>query len=120
MKQNKIVEAYKIIKNMNGEKFPLPIAYKLYKLRKELEPQVDFQYEQEKNLVDEFGGVVQENGSINFGNPENARKFVEKYNELGEMETDIEIEPVVINMRDVNIELSPNDIEKLDGFIAFE
>ena len=120
MKQNKIVDAYKTIKNMNGEKFHLPVAYKLYKLRKELEPHFDFKTEQEKAAIAEFEGKVNDNGSVSFKSPEIAQQFVDKLKELGDMEIETEIEPVVIRMEDVHVELTPNEIEKLDGFIDFE
>ena len=119
MKQGKIIEAYRVIKNMAQESFPLPVAYSLYKIRKAMEPQADFQIEREKSLIEEFNGHPGENGMINFGESEVAKKFLEKIKELEEMEVEFDFEPVHIPLTE-NINITPNDIDKLDGFVIFE
>lgn len=121
MKQVKIINAYRTLMNMAGETFPLPVAYKLYKLRKALEPQYDFQTEQERAAVEEFNGHFDdETKKIVFESVEVGEKFIKKLEELANMEVELEFEPVTINMNDIRMEITPNDIEKLDGFIIFE
>lgn len=118
MKQEKIIEAYRVLKNMAGESYPLPVAYSLYNLRKSMEPQADFQLEQEKKLIEEFNGKPGDNGLINFGDQENAQKFLEKLKELGDLEVDFIFTPIDIPISG-DIKITPNDIEKLDGFVNF-
>ena len=118
MKQEKIIEAYRVLKNMAWESYPLPVAYSLYNLRKSMEPQADFQLEQEKKLIEEFNGKPGENGLINFGDQENAQKFLEKIKELGDLEVDFIFTPIDIPISE-DIKITPNDIEKLDGFVNF-
>ena len=118
MKQSKIIEAYHVLKNTAGESYPLPIAYALYNLRKSMEPHADFQIEQEKKLIEEFNGKPGANGLINFGNTENAQRFLEKLKELGDLEVDFTFTPIDIPISE-DIKITPNDIEKLDGFVNF-
>lgn len=118
MKQGKIIKAYYVLKNMAGESYPLPVAYALYNLRKSMESQADFQLEQEKKLMNEFNGTVTENGMINFGNSENAQKFVEKLKELEDLEVEFVFTPINLPLTE-DIKITPNDIEKLDGFVNF-
>lgn len=120
MKQSKLTNAYKIITRLSTELLPLPISWGIYKLRNEIEPQWKFQLEQEQAFADSLGATINENGLIIFKDDETREEYLKKFNELGDMEVDIKIEPLVIDASKINVKISGNEIEALSGIINFE
>lgn len=119
MKQRDIVQAYKIITKLYQKQLPLPVAYKLYKLKRQLQPAWDFQTDTEQKLIDEFKPEWQEDGSLKFESPESARAFEAQVTAALGMESDIDITPVTIPLCD-GVTISPEDIESLAGIVTFE
>lgn len=120
MKQGKIIAAFRTINRLAGEQLPLPYAYGIWKMREKLTTQWKFQAEQERKLMDELHGTPKEDGTVLFPTPNETKEFVDRMQELADMDVDIEIEPVKIDMAKANMEISGEEIGKLDGFVIFE
>lgn len=123
MKQSKIIEVCKILKQLENVHMPLSISYKFYKLSKALAPNYDFQAQQELKLFDEYAEKIGD-GVITFANKDNERMFYDKFNELINM--DVELGEDVTKMLPVRIAVSDEfsiaakDICALEGFVEFE
>lgn len=118
MKQGKLVGAYKVVSKLYEQRIPLPISYKLYKLRNVLQKAWDFQADSEQKLIDEFKPVSRQNGLLKFSDPETAKMFSQRVKELLDMDSDIEITPIEIPMLD-DLSIAPGDIEALEGIVNF-
>ena len=94
-------------------------AYKWYKLKKDLSDIVDFQSEQEIKLVNELGGSVTPDGSIELPDDKRA-EYIERHKELEEMECEINRDDKVeLNMSELK-EISIMDMEALDEFVNWK
>lgn len=118
MKQAQIVTAYNIINKLSDKKINLSTAFQIYKLKNKLKEYYDFQFEEEKKLLDLYNGII-DNGSLNFQNQDDANKFVEEMQKIADIEQDLEISPVLLSCSE-DIQLSVNEIKQLEGFIIFE
>lgn len=115
MKQSKIINAYKIIDKISDNKLNLHTSYQIYKIKNSLKDIYQFQLQEEKKLIEEYNVVI-DDGKLKFNTPEIASEFLDKLNEIGDNECDIDIVPVEIDSNE-NILLSIREIEQLEGFI---
>ncbi len=121
MKQYQIIEAYKTLNALGSTNIPVKIAYRIFMLKKKLEPIFMFRMEQERGLLNKLGGTVDEKGIAHFGETADAVKFRNTVAELNELEAEIDFEPISVSLEQMSgINMKPNDIEKLEGFIEFE
>lgn len=121
MEQYKIINAYKALTTLGSANIPLKTAYKIFMLKKKIEPIFIFRMEKEKALLSELHGTVDENGTIHFNEMADAVKFRNAVDELNELEAEIDFEPISVSLEQMSgINMKPNDIEKLEGFIEFE
>lgn len=118
MTQGKLVSAYKVISNLYQQRLPLPIAYKLYKLKAALQPAWDFQVDAERKLIDEFKPIAQDDGRLKFVDADSAQAFDGRVKEVLAMEYDIEVTPITLPMID-GLSITPIDIENLEGIVTF-
>lgn len=115
--------AYGILVGMGRKQIPTPVAYKLYKLRQKLKGVMEFITEQEQNLAEKHGVVIGDDGHFVFPeDPKVKESFTAAHAELLESETEIEGEEITIRLADMpdKLEISMNEIEALEGFVAFE
>lgn len=119
MTNGRIVKAYNVLEKLANRSMPIKMAYSLFKLRQQLKPIYTFFYEREKALVDELKPTIIGDGKLQFLTVEDKTRWEEKHTELTETETDIVIEPVSLLLSE-DFELSPNDVEALDGFVTFD
>lgn len=119
MKQFEAIKAYKALINLGREKMPADTAYKLFKLKKILQPEFDFQVEQERKCAEMRNAVVDEKGIYKTDNPEDMKALVDDLRELAQMDCNIEVEPVEIVV-DGSLKLSPDDMEALEAFVVFK
>lgn len=94
-------------------------ALDLFHLKNMLKESVDFQVEEEQKLVDEYGGLITDAGSIIIADKEKRAAFLKARKELGEMECEVKTDPVRVDL-DKNPDITMEDIEQLDGFVIFE
>ena len=118
MKQQNIVNAYKVIKKYENEKLPLDISYGFFKLKKLLQAQWDFEVEREKALFEKYNPAQDENGNLVFKTEEDKQGFAEEIAELLNMDCDWDEDKVQINFGD-RLEMPIVDIEALDDFVTF-
>lgn len=119
MKHGTAIKAYKILHELGRTKMPAETAYKLFKLRKALQPEFDFQVEQEQKCAEIHNAVIDEKGMYRADNPEDMKAFVSDLKDLAKMDCKLEIEPVEIAV-DENLKLSPDDMEALEAFVIFK
>ena len=94
-------------------------ALALFRLRNALQEHVDFQAEEERKLIDEYGGTILENGMIRIKDAEKRAKFSEEYRKLLNLEVEIKADPVTINVSKLP-EITLEDIEHLNGIVNFK
>lgn len=114
--QKNVMAAFLVIAKMQTKPMPSLTAYKLFKLKKALADNVEFQAEEEKKLVDELKGTISPDGNITFEKPVDQVAFLSKRAEMEKLECDIGIKRVTFKADELP-ELSVADIEALDDFI---
>lgn len=125
MKQKDIITAYQAIMSFsanekNKKNASLKLNYGLFKIRKMLEPHYEFQGEQEKKIFQELNPVRTDDGNLDFGTSEKRDTFIQKMQELTDMEVDLGefVKPVVSLNEDVTFTL--DEIQALEEFIDFK
>lgn len=125
-----IVHVLTIFKELTNKHFNnFTISYKIAKALKSLEEQTDFYTNEEKKLVDEYAVrdkktgqiVVLDGNRIKFEDDKKAIEFNKKLIELQKTEVDI-FDTITIRQSDFKnneLDLTPNDILQLEGFINF-
>jgi hypothetical protein len=94
-------------------------ALDLFRMKNALKESVDFQAEEELKLVDEYGGVITDTGTIIIADKEKREAFLKARRELGEMACEVNAEPVRVDL-EKNPDITMEDIEQMDGFVIFE
>lgn len=118
MNQEKYVNAYKVIRKYESEKMPLDISYGLFKVKKILQDQWDFEVAKEQEIFDRYNPVIDDNGNFRFESAEDQTNFAKEISDLLSMEVDEDFDKVKINF-DNKIEMSLSDIEALSDFVEF-
>ena len=116
--QGKALNAYSTINRIRN-KIRGKDALNLFHLKNVLQENVDFQVEQERSLVEEYGGTVTETGAVLIEDKDRRLEFQQAYRELQEMECEVKTEPLTMSI-DRNPDITLDDIEQLDGFIIFK
>lgn len=116
--QNNAIKAYKIVNKLTSQELPLQIAYSLFKLKKALKQHYEFQLDQEHVLLDKLSPEYKDDSFV-FKSTEDRNEFVEKMSEVAKMEITVDADIITINTN-CSLNLSVEDIETLDGFVAFE
>jgi len=117
MKVIKAVEGYQALKRIGKNAFPYKTAKAMYDMRKLLENQFEFYQEQEKTLIEKYGGKPGEDGAVSFPDILHKLGFLKERQEMDQSEIDLEITPVNVR-EDSLIEISPDDIEVLEGLVT--
>lgn len=121
MEQKKINRAFPSLIKMRDLNLPVKKARAVYKLYVATEEAYNFAADEEKKYLDEFRGVLANDGNINFQTPEECAAFKEKFEELCHSDVELDIEPVVLTEDDLGDQkLTPGDIYNLEGFVTFE
>jgi len=117
MKQFRIIKAYKALIKLGQQDLPIRLAFDLFKIKQALQPQWDFQVDEENKLA--AGAKVDADGTVTFNTPEDADAFRKKLSELNNIDVNLKVKPVRIPLSIPGAVLSMNDIEALDGFVVF-
>ena len=80
---------------------------------------VEFQSEQEVKLIKELGGQVAESGAILIDDKEKRIEYARKHKELEELVCDVNIEPMVMHMKELP-EITMADMDTLEEFIEWK
>lgn len=117
----KMFNAYPMLQKLVTMELPVKVSYQLYKIGKKIEDEKNFFVQEEKKLIEKYGGEVDAVGKINFKDEKNKEPFIKEYQELNNLEIkDLDSLPIKINIEDLNIKLSALEISMLDGVIDFE
>lgn len=117
IKNFKIIKAYIALMKLENETLKVTEAMELFRLKKKLSDHFEFYRDQEKKYSEQYGDKVNEDGTIVFTDNNKKFEFVQKMNELNDMDIEIDIHEVSVTSNDINISMS--DIEALDGFVKF-
>ena len=117
MKQFRIIKAYKALIKLGQQDLPIKLAFDLFKIKQALQPQWDFQLDEEKKMTD--SAQVNADGSITFDTPEAAEMFRQKLKDLSDIDVDLKITPARIPLSIPGLTLSMDDIDALDCFVQF-
>ena len=117
MKQSVIIKAYKVLIKLGQQDLPIGLAYDLFKIKQKLQPQWEFQVNEESKMS--AGATVNPDGSITFSSPEAAAAFRDKLKQIGDMDVDLKVNPASIPLSTPGLALSMDDIEALDCFVQF-
>ena len=123
MKQGQLITAYKTILKLSDQPVTLAAGLKLFNLKKQLEPQWEFQIESEEKIFGQY--PIQKFDNVNgrviatFSDPETAKKANGLLKELEEMEINLDFMPVHISEED-GLTLTVNDIGALSPFVIFD
>ena len=121
MKQQQIRNAYQIVEEMrnNGERYPLRVSDALFRVKKALQSQWEFQQEEVQKIY-ELYKPEQEGMQLHFETPEKAEEFTKAVDELANLEVELDyVKPRI------NISLAETagftlaEREALDEFIEF-
>ena len=117
MKQFRIIKAYKALIKLGQQDLPIKLAFDLFKIKQALQPQWDFQVDEENKLA--VNAKVNADGSVTFDSPEAAEAFRQKLKELSDIDVDLKITPARIPLSIPGLTLSMDDIDALDCFVQF-
>lgn len=117
MKQFKVIKAYKALTKLGQQDLPIKLAFDLFKIKQALQPQWDFQLDEENKLA--ANAKVNADGSVTFDSPEAAEAFRQKLKELSNIDVDLKVKPVQIPLSIPGLTLSMDDIDALDCFVQF-
>jgi len=119
MKQQKIVQVYKVIEPISKNKdLPSDISYVFYRIRKLLQDQWDFQIEEERKIFEKYNPKYV-NEKLTFDNPEQAQAFTEEIKKLSEIDADLGEFSKFDFHPDGRVKLSAEDMEKLEDFLNY-
>ncbi len=123
MKHSDVIKAYMVLSNISSDEMPLSISYKLFKVKKMLQPQWDFQKERIDSVMKKYEPVRQMDGSIKFRNRKDGEKCANELNKMMEEIDEMEIDFADIKRPsiclDTDINLSIADIDALSPFVEF-
>lgn len=125
MKQEQIVQVYKIINKLRNEKvkLPLDISYKLFLLLEDLKPYISFQEAQEKEIFSKYQIKVLEDGTFKFNSDEDEKNFTEEIMRLADEINNKDIENYDVKKPTIplstKLDLPIDDIIVLKDFINF-
>lgn len=120
MKQFKIIAAYKTIEDIKqrNKEYPLAVAHAIFKIKKTLQDQWDFQVEEERKLFEKYSPVSDDGNSIKFASDEDAKAFSSKIAELSDMDVELDYIKPKIRLSE-QFDLTLSEMEALDDFIEF-
>lgn len=98
---------------------PIKTAHAIYMMIKRLEPiyqcGVALERDIRKNL-----NIFIDGDAMTYPSKEARDKYIEKMNELANMDVEFDVSPVRISIDDVNGQrITPSDIRALEGFVLF-
>lgn len=117
MKQFRIIKAYKALTKLGQQDLPIRLAFDLFKIKQALQPQWDFQLDEESKLT--ANAKVNADGSVTFDTPEAAEMFRQRLKDLSDIDVDMKITPARIPLSIPGLTLSMDDIDALDCFVQF-
>lgn len=113
MEQGKIINAIKALDRLKSQQIALPLSYRIYKLRQELQPHWDWQVEQEMKIMQEIGEETENGLTVK---AERGADFNAALRSIVQTDVEQDWNPVKIDL-DSGLNVSMEDLEALEGFI---
>ena len=110
--QKQAMDAYKVVRKLEYQDMSGSDAKKLFDMRKLLEPQFQFQDEQEHKLIEQLGCKLSEIGEIAFPDVETQQKYLDKLNEIYALDINFANEKQSLDVS--AMKLNPLDIAALE------
>ena len=117
--QGKALAAYTNLLMMSKKPMNSLTSYKLFKIKKALADIMEFQAEQERKLVADHGGSINESGRVLFTDKAKEAEYSKAFKELKALECEVNVEPVEMNPVEIP-DMSISDIEILSPFIEWK
>ena len=108
-----IINAVPALNKLADSDLPLPLAYKLSKMTKTLQAEIDFFTREREKIMKEYGGEVKHSRMV-FKKPEGLKAM----EDVLALEVEPECGKIEISISD-NIRLAANDVTFLAPFIEF-
>jgi len=112
MTQKQAIEAYKVIRKLEYQDMPGATAMMIFRTRKALEPQFEFQDGEERKALESLGAKINDIGIIDFPDGDAQQKYIDKMEEIGEIEVEVNLKKQTIDITD--LKLNAKDIEALE------
>lgn len=119
MTNKEIIGAYTALLGLG--KMPLKVqdAYNVYRLRKALQPAFEFCAEEERKVFEKHDGVMTTDG-VHFPADTDMAAVRSELDALSNMESDVVFDPVIVSLDNMKgLQITPDDLEKLEGFVTF-
>lgn len=110
MTPNKIVNAYRAVRELSGAILPYRAARGVFALQKRLAEEFEAIAEIERKIVTEHGGKADENGKYTFPDVDKMKAFRDRYNAMMEEQADVEFPVVDLSECTDALHLSPASI----------
>ena len=117
------VNAYMATAYLMEKEWDYETAYTLARLKRALQPHVDFFTQEEQKLIQEYGAkdekgrvVFTERGTFNFTDPESAPEYNSRRFKLGQVQVELEWKTKTLPRPE---RIKPVHLEALEGFIDF-
>jgi hypothetical protein len=116
LKNGKIFNSKKALDKIKNTSLPIKTAYKIAKITKVIDEQYNFIVTQQNEIIKKYG--TEENGcyGIKANDYENLNKYAKDFNEVLEIEEEIEIQKISLEELE-KVELTINDVESIDFLI---
>lgn len=115
--------AYMAVLGLARQEWDYPSAYALTRLRRALQPHVDFFVQEEDKLIRQYGKTGEDGqveytpkGTFLFQNPNQAGEYNAKRMELGGVEVELDWEERALPRPE---RVTPVQLEALEGFVQF-
>lgn len=119
MTPNKIVSAYRAIKEISVIAFPFKTARAIASLKRCLQEEVGTIVDAEYAMIEKHSGKAT-GARVDFDHPEKAASFQAEYDDFMNQDADIEFPVVDLSEHTDVISLTPDAIDALDGIVIFE
>ena len=111
--------AYNALSRLASEPMSIKDACALYLLRKALEPQWEFQWEQELNAVQALGARVLEDGTVEFQRTEDRDEFARVLRELADLDVEWAGDKIRLDVSALKTPVSAAEVDVLAEFMDF-
>lgn len=116
LKNNNIVKASEALSKLLNTNLPVKQAYKIKKTLASIKKQTEFINEQRNELIKKYGVEKEEGYAISNDDKESMKKFMDDFNELLEMEEEIDVRTLTLDDLE-RIELTANELETIEFII---
>ena len=113
--QKQAIEAYKTVRKLEHQDMPGDKAMVMFRMRKALEPQYQFQDEQERKALETLEANIRQDGGIEFKDIESKNLYIQKLDEIGALEVEIQWEKEELEIH--GLTLNAIDIAALEPIV---